>query len=214
VVASEGDAVVATPEQHMKDLLKERGRGEESEHFRNLDKQLIEKMRERARLGDVAKALAAKLRVNDAELLARVAALGLDEQTGPAILLAPLIQVAWADGSVSEPERRVVLQTAVSRGVDEGSPAYAQLLTWMKDRPAYALFETANECMRIGLAVLPAAEREARIKEIVGGCRAVAEASGHSLGRLLGLDDGVSHDEQMVLDAIAHKLREGTASSR
>src|SRR5438105_1472934 len=126
----------------MKDLLKERGRGEESEHCRNLDKQLVEKMRERARLADVAKALADKLRVDDAELLVRVAALGLDEQTGHAILLAPLVQVAWADGSVSEPERRVVLQTAVSRGVEEGSPAYEKLLSWMKDRPSYDLFET------------------------------------------------------------------------
>jgi hypothetical protein len=54
----------------MKDLLKDRGRGEETEHFHREDAKLIEKMRERAHLEDVAKALAAKLRVDDAELLA------------------------------------------------------------------------------------------------------------------------------------------------
>jgi hypothetical protein len=190
----------------MKDLLKDRGRGEEQEHFRNLDRKLIEKMRERAKVSDVAKALAEKLRVDDAELLSRVASLGLDEQTGPAILLAPLVQVAWADGSVSDAERKVVLETAASRGVEEGSAVHGQLVSWLEKRPSDALFTTATECMRIGLAVLPASERDERIRSIVASCRAVAEASGNTLGRLLGLSDGVSVDEERVLEAIAHKL--------
>ena len=52
----------------MADLLKERGRGEEADHFRREDAKLIDKMRERARLGEIAKALAAKLRVEEPEL--------------------------------------------------------------------------------------------------------------------------------------------------
>src|SRR3546814_14111627 len=56
---------------YMKDLLKERERGEEAEHFRREDAKLIEKMRERAHLDEIARALAAKLRVDDAELLRR-----------------------------------------------------------------------------------------------------------------------------------------------
>jgi hypothetical protein len=196
----------------MKDLLKERGRGEETDHFRKMDQQLIEKMRERARVADVAKALADKLRVDDAELLTRVAALGLDAETGPAILLAPLVQVAWSDGSASEPEKAKVLELAEGRGVEPGTPAHDKLLSWLKARPSDQLFDLATECMRIGFSVLPAPERDERIKELVAGCRAVAQASGGSLGKLLGLSDGVSGDEERVLDAISHKLRAGTAS--
>src|SRR5262245_33062351 len=111
-----------------KDLLKQRGRGEEADYFRRADDKLIQKMRERARLTEVAQALAAKLRVDDAELLRRVAALGLDHETGPAILLAPLVQVAWAEGHVSEAERAVVLELAASRGIVAGSPPQVKLL--------------------------------------------------------------------------------------
>lgn len=193
----------------MRDLLKDRGRGDEADHFRKLDNALIEKMRERARVADIAKALADKLRVDDAELLARVQALGLDQQTGPAILLAPLVQVAWADGGVSEAEQNVVLSIAESRGLEPGSPAHSKLLAWMKERPSDALFETATECMRIGLAVLPDGERIERVKSLVDTCRRVAEASGNTLGRLLGFGDGVSEDEDRVLDAISAKLRAG-----
>jgi hypothetical protein len=191
----------------MKDILKDRGRGEEADHFRREDAKLIEKMRERARLGEIAKALAAKLRVDDAELLRRVTDLGLDQDTGQAILLAPLVQVAWAEGHVSDAERAVVLELAASRGVTPGMPAHDKLLEWLKRRPSDALFETATEVMRVGLSVLPPAERDERIKGIVDGCRRIAAASGGGLARLLGMSDAaVSGDESAVLDAIATKL--------
>jgi hypothetical protein len=193
----------------MKDLFKDRERGEEADHFRREDAKLIEKMRARARLGDIASALAAKLRIDDAELLRRVADLGLDQDTGAAILLAPLVQVAWASGSVSEAERRTVLELAASRGLTAGMPAHDKLLDWLQHRPSDALFETAMEVMRVGYSVLPIPERNERIKVLVDACRRVAEASGGGLAWLLGMGDTMAADEHMVLDAITTKLRAG-----
>jgi tellurite resistance protein len=189
----------------MKDLLKERGRGDEADYFRKQDQKLLEKMRERARLGDIAKELAAKLRIDDAELLNRVRALGLNQDTGAAILLAPLVQVAWAEGEVSEAERGTVL--AASRGVEPGTPAHGQLLEWLRQRPSDAVFEAAMEVMKVGFSVLPPAERDERIQGLVAACRRVAQASGGGLTRLIGIGDGVSGDEGAVLDAITTKLR-------
>ena len=191
----------------MKDLWKDRERGEEADHFRREDAKLIQKMRERARLSEIAEALAAKLRVDDAELLRRVAELGLDHDTGAAILLAPLVQVAWADGSMSASERALVLQLAAGRGVTEGTPAHATLVRWLEERPSDVLFETAMEVMRVGFAVLPAEERNQRIKDLVALCRRVAEASGRGLAQLLGMADAVTGDEHLVLEAITKKLR-------
>ena len=193
----------------MKDILKERERGEEAEYFRRQDAKLIEEMRKHASLGDIAQALAAKLRVDDAELLRRVTGLGLDQETGPAILLAPLVQVAWAEGNVTEAERTVVLEIAASRGLTAGMPAHDKLLEWLRQRPSDELFETAAEVMRVGFAVLPPEERDERIRILVAGCRRVAAASGGGLARLLGVSDGVSGEENTVLDAIATKLRVG-----
>jgi hypothetical protein len=189
----------------MTDLLKERGRGEEADHFRREDAKLIAKIRERARVDEIAKALAAKLRVDNAELLRRVGDLGLDRQTASAILLAPLVQLAWVDGRVTDAERKVVVELAESRGVTPGTPPHDTLLRWLKERPSDALFETATEVMRVGFAALPPTEREEHITSLVEACRRVAEASGSGLARLLGWGD-VSGDESVMLDAIAAKL--------
>jgi hypothetical protein len=197
----------ARAEDMTKDLLKDRARGDEADHFRREDAKLIEKIRERARVGEIAKALAAKLRVDDAELLRRVADLGLNQDTGPAILVAPLVQIAWAEGRVTEAERNTVLEIAQSRGLTPGMPAYDQLVEWLQRRPSDAVFETAMEVMRVGFSVLPPAERDERIKALVDSCRRVAAVSGGGLSRLLGMGDTVSGDENVVLDAIATKLR-------
>jgi hypothetical protein len=120
------------------------------------------------------------------------------------------VQVAWAEGNVSEAERATVLEIAASRGVVPGTPEYDQLVLWLRERPSDALFELAMEVMKIGFSVLPPAEREERLKELADGCKRVAQASGGGLGRLLGMSDGTSLDEQAVLDAITQKLRDET----
>ena len=189
-----------------KDLLKDRERGMEADYFRKQDAKLIEKIRERARLQEIAQALGEKLQVDDPALLQRVADLGLTRETGAAILVVPLVQVAWADGEVSDQERELVLEIAAERGVVEGTPPHAQLLAWLKKRPGGELFDTAMQVLNAGYAVLPAAERAVRIRELLAACERVAEASG-GLAKLLGLHRGVSGEEAEVLEAVTKKLR-------
>ena len=189
-----------------RNIFEERERGYETDYFHKQDEKLLKKMRERAAFQEVAEALAEKLRVDDPELLRRVAELGLTRETGAAILLAPLVQVAWAEGKVSKPEREVVLRLARQRGIDPDSPAYSQLGEWLSIRPSDDFFETAVEVLKAGYAVLPPAERDERIKGVVQACHEVAEASA-GLGRLLGLGDGVSRIEASMLDDITRTLR-------
>jgi hypothetical protein len=194
-------------EKDIFDIFKERGRGQEAAYFRNQDAQLIEKLRGSARLEEIAVALAEKLQVDNPELLRRVMDLGVTLDTAPAFLLAPLVQVAWAEGEVTEREHKTVLRLAGARGVEESSPAHAQLLEWLRERPPDALFDTATEVIKVGLSVLPPGEREERIKRIVQACHEVAEASG-GLARVLGLGSGVSGEEESLLDAITTALRD------
>jgi len=189
-----------------KDAFKDRGRSFEEEYFRKHDAQLIEKLRERGKVEEIVEALAVKLQIDDPALLRRIMALGVTLDTGAAFLLAPLVQVAWAEGGVTDRERESVLRIAVERGVDTSSPAYTQLQAWLRTRPADAIFDTAVEAIKRGLSVLTPAERADRIKRIVDACREVASASG-GLGRLLGLGTGVSSEEESILDAMTATLR-------
>jgi hypothetical protein len=147
-----------------------------------------------------------KLQTDDPALLRRIMALGVTLDTGAAFLLAPLVQVAWAEGAVTDREREKVLRIAAERGIQTSSPAYTQLQEWLRTRPVDALFDTAIETIKTGLSVLTPAERADRVKRIVDACREVASASG-GLGRLLGLDTGVSSEEESILDAMAATLR-------
>src|SRR5262245_53803869 len=189
-----------------KDAFKDRGRSLEEEYVRKQEAKLVEKLRERGRLEEIGAALAAKLQLDDPELLRRIAALGVTLETSPAFLLAPMVQVAWAEGEVTDPERDTVLRLAEERGVERRSPAHAQLVEWLRSRPSNELFDTSFEVIKAGLSVLTPAERAERVKRIVDACHQVAEASG-GLARLLGLGSGVSSEEESVLDTIAAALR-------
>jgi hypothetical protein len=189
-----------------KDIFKERERALEAVYFHDQDAKLIEKLRESARLEEIAKALAEKLQVDNPELLHRVMELGVTLDTAPAFLLAPLVQVAWAEGEVTEREHKTVLRLAGTRGVEESSPAHAQLLTWLRERPPDTLFDTAMEVIKVGLSVLPPSEQEERIKRIVQACHEVAEVSG-GLAKVLGLGSGVSGEEESLLETITTTLR-------
>jgi hypothetical protein len=189
-----------------KDIFKERERSLEEGYFRQHEAKLIEKLRERAKVDEIVEALAVKLQTDDPALLRRIMALGVTLDTGAAFLLAPLVQVAWAEGAVTDREREKVLRIATERGIDPSSPAYTQLQEWLRTRPADAVFDTAIETIKTGLSVLTPAERADRVKRIVNTCREVASTSG-GLGRLLGLGTGVSSEEESILDAMAATLR-------
>jgi hypothetical protein len=194
-----------------KDIFKDREQAFEEEYFRKQDAKLIEKMRQRAQLSEVAQALAEKLEVDDPALLQRVVDLGLTRDTGAALLLAPLVQVAWAEGKVTPSERETVLELAALRGIEPGSPAHEQLRSWLQERPPDALFEAAMEAINLALAVLTPAEREERIRTYIDACNRVAAASGNGLAKLLGMR--VSGDEAAALNAISRTLRAKPSTS-
>jgi hypothetical protein len=187
------------------DVFKERGRSFEEDYFRKHEAKLIATLRERGRLEEISEALAMKLQIDNPDLLRRIMALGVTIETGPAFLLAPLVQVAWAEGAVTDRERATVLRLATERGIEQTSPAYEQLDVWLSQRPVDALFDAAIETIKSGLSVLTPEDRADRIRRIVEACHEVADASG-GLSRLIGMG-GVSNEEEELLDGMAARLR-------
>ena len=190
-----------------KGIFNEREKAMEANYFRQQDAKLIEQLRKKAPLDEIAGALRDKLQLDNPDLLQRVRDLGVAPDSAPAFLVAPLVQVAWADGDVGKAEHDAVLRLARARGVEPGSPAHAKLEEWLKARPSDALFDTAVEVIKYGFTVLPPAEQKERIHAIVDACQEVASASGKGLAPLLGLGSTVSKTEASMLDDIQNKLR-------
>jgi tellurite resistance protein len=189
-----------------KDMFKARERAEEEAHFRQQDARLIAKLRQKAQFSEIAHALAEKLQADEPMLLERIQKLGVTLDTGSAFLLAPLVQVAWADGRVNHAERDVILYIAAHRGVAPGSADHRQLLDWLAHRPSDEVFETALQAIRIGLSVLPPAERQERVAAMIKACEDVAHAVGGIPGWLQL--EGVSTEKSAVIAAIRRHLEE------
>lgn len=185
----------------------DREKAMEETYFRQEDAKLLDKLRQNAKLDEIAAALRDQLHVQNPDLLLRVRNLGITADNASALFLAPLLQVAWADGSVSKDERDTVLRLARQREVEPGSPAYAQIVEWLKVRPSDEIFDTAVEVLKAGFSVLPPAEQEERLQRVVEACNEVAMASGGGLAQLLRLGNSVSSMESSMLDKIAKTLR-------
>ena len=187
-------------------IFEDREKAAEANYFRQHDADLIKKLREKANLDEIALALRDKLQVDNPDLLQKARDVGVTPGNAAAFFLAPLLQVAWAEGKVDKAEHDTVLKIARRQGISEDSPAYAQLEAWLKERPSNEFFDTAVEVLKYSFAVLTPAEQEERTRSVVSACHEVAEASG-GLGRLLGLGDGVSKIEDATLDQVNRALR-------
>src|SRR5262245_15161216 len=187
------------------DAFADRKRGQEEEYFRKQEQQYIERMRQRAALEAERGELAVVLGVNDQKALGELQGLGFARETAPLIYLAPLVQVAWAEGRVSANERELILTAARSRGITEGSPGDYALADWLDNRPAETFFEKIMSVMAAILRALPPDERESKKRDIVSACAHIAEAS----GGVLGFGSKVHKEEQELIARITAELGRG-----
>jgi hypothetical protein len=184
-----------------KDFLGDRRRGQEEEYFQKREQELIAKLRQRGLDEATRRHLAERTGVADEEILRDLETLGYTPETVMLLHLVPLIQMAWADGSVSERERALLIEAARARGIEEHSAADRQLAAWLTSRPSADLFEKTLRAIGSILQARPPAEREASRRDLVSYSTAIASASGGILGF-----GRVSPEEQRVLARISEEI--------
>lgn len=154
-----------------------------------------EKLRERLRAAGGAALLGESLQD-------RLAELGIGVDTIEALVLVPLVEVAWADGKMDARERDAVLRAAEARGLAPGTPGRALLEAWTEQRPARELMESWSAYIGALCQDLSADHRWNLEEQIVGEARAVAEAAGGFLGIAK-----VSKQEEAVLAQLEAAFR-------
>src|SRR5688572_10434 len=118
-----------------KDIFAERGRSLEEDYFRKKDRELVEKMRAAAAADQARKEMGQKVGISDPGLLKELEELGFTAETVVLLPIVPLLQVAWAEGGVSNDERALLVRLARSRGIAEGSRADQKLGEWIQSNP-------------------------------------------------------------------------------
>ena len=185
-----------------KDVFAQRKKGLEEEYFRKKEQELLERIRRRTALQAERRELAAVTGIADEEILATLQEMDYTRETVRLLYLIPLVQVAWASGSVSEREREIALEAAYLCGIIEGSRAHQQLTAWLDESPEPEFFDQTLRVIRDITESLPPEKREAGRKSLVTFCTNIAAAS----GGILGFGNKISDAEQSVIERIASEL--------
>ena len=186
------------------DALARKKRKHEEEYFLKKDRELIEKMRKAAATERARQDLEERTSLHDPDLLNDLESLGFTADTVSLLPLVPLIQVAWAERSVSHAERKQIVALARGRGIKHGSPADDLLHDWLSRRPPEEVFTRATRLIRAMLAAHSGEMHDLSADDLVRYCEGIASASGGILG--VGK---VSVEEREALAQIARQLKKG-----
>lgn len=184
------------------DAMHDRGRALEEEYFRRKDRELIEKIRQKAVAEDAQRALGALTGLTDPEVLRELQSLGFTPDTIALLPLMPVLQVAWAEGGVTAVERHLIEKLANARGITPGSGADAQLMDWLANKPSDAVFSGASRLIHALLESGSSLMSDLTADGLVDYCEQVASVSGGIFG--LGR---VSREERDLLASIAGDLK-------
>jgi len=184
-------------------VLGERRRALEEEFFRKENERLRERLREQAEREGLKRELREVSGIEDEAVLERLVELGVGAETVAALSLVPLVEVAWADGRLDRREKDAVLDAAREAGIDQSHPCHDLLAAWLAQRPEPRMLEAWSTYVE-GLAPQLGPEGMAQLRErLLRRARGVAEAA----GRLLGLGNPVSPEEEKVLGLLERTLR-------
>lgn len=176
-------------------ILAERRQALEEEFFRRREQALIEKMRQEQQRRELTEALSEASGIKDPEVLRKLVDLGIQPRTLAPLALVPLVEVAWADGSIARQEREAIVKAAHEAGLEKGSAGFALLESWLEERPDPRLRQVWLEYVRALCQVLDDAGQKRLRDEVLGRARAVAQAA----GGILGFGRKISPAEEEVL---------------
>jgi hypothetical protein len=177
------------------DSLHQRGNSLEEEFFRREDQRLLDRMKQQAEAQSAREALAQASGITNPAVLDRLMELNIRAETVAALALVPLVEVAWADGTLDAKEREAVLAAARETGLAPDSVEHSLLAAWLDRRPEQRLVVAWSHMVR-GMCEKLAPEEITKLKSaLLDRARTVARAS----GGMLGLGSKVSSAEALVL---------------
>ena len=174
------------------EILRDRGKSLEDEFFRREDRRLMDRLKELKAAEATREALAKALGITKPAILQELMELGIRAETVAALFTVPLVEVAWADGTLDAKERRAVVDRA---GVARDSTAGALLEAWLDRRPDPKLLAAWTHLVQAMCEQLGADGTERLKTGLLERAAAVAAAS----GGVFGVGSKVSRSEAAML---------------
>ena len=184
----------------MKDMLEERRRALENVFFERYNRKLLEQIREKHQHELDRDRLAEVYGVTDEEFLDLLLVQGIKAESLAALVLVPLVVVAWSDREMSPEEIRVILEAADDLGIKEGTPAIKLLNYWLVHPPTSKLIDTWTAYTNTLCSRLKPDNRKRFADNILHWATEVARAAGGVLG---GVGPKICKKEREALSRLA-----------
>ncbi len=126
-----------------------------------------------------------------------------------ALALAPLVEVAWADGHVTPAERQGVLEAAKLIGVDQHSEfCRSTLRRWLHEAPPTEALDAWRRLLAPTLADSESRSARKSQDRLLSEARKIAKMDERPFEEGASLDAraGITQSEQSVLDELASAL--------
>lgn len=188
----------------MGEFLGDRRTALEEAFFAKQNDALLRRLREMDEAKQTKAALSAASGITDDGVLDNLAALDIGSDTLAALSLAPLVAVAWADGSMDENERRAAFAQAAEAGVGTQDISHQLFERWLAEPPPPTLLAAWKDYIEAFSSTLSQEARRTLKRELLGRARAVAEAA----GGFLGLGRKISPAEERVLEQLEAAFRD------
>ncbi len=166
------------------------------------EQEALERRNQRAHAARERRLLADAIGISAPDILVELQVVGYTADTIALLELAPAVDVAWADGAITERERDVILQIGARYGVTVDSRVYTYLNCWLDSPPSDHLFDASIRAIRAMLDSLRPDARDAIRRWLVADYTAVAAVSAG-----IGFGSRIADDERLALSHIVAALK-------
>ncbi len=178
------------------EVLGDRGKALEEMFFAEESENLRKTLQEKEEVRDKKETLSAASGITDDAVLEQLVALDISSDTLAALSLVPLIEVAWADGTMDDSERSAILSAAEDSGISDESAAL--LDGWLVTQPGSEVLSVWKDYVSALTSTMDTAARDKLEQELLGRARTVAKSAGGFLG--IGT---ISPEEEDKLEELA-----------
>ena len=181
----------------LRDVLGKRAKAMENKFFYEADQKLLENHKKLKLMKDNLATLRKVSGIQDEGVLGKLVELRVRPETLASLAVIPLVEMAWADGTIDRRERKALLSAAAVIGMKKQDIDYQLLERWMTIPPEPVLFETWVHYVRALSSQLEEPEKDRLRDELLRHARLIADASGGILG--LGVGSRISRKEMTTL---------------
>ncbi len=185
------------------DAFDDRRKALEEEFFKKQNETQLKKLHDAVVRVSTKEDIARLTGINNPGVLNALADMKLGQAATLVMSMYPLVEMAWADGTLDPKERQVLLEQASNLGIKQGSEAATFLARWLDEQPELSWHGLWADYVRELSKKLSAGDRELLKNEILGRARLVAEASGSLLGFGFGMSQAEKHALERLEQAFA-----------